>query len=353
MASGFQTLLVPLQGTETRPSTQTILLGRSGSFALKVKKVNSTQECWLVPRLDVMCSRDEQEVAGQCRSCPVSEGFWQDWQNQCKKKPLMAVKAASDRLLIKLTKTRSAPTLSTAIEVRLVSGDVEFTEQIVWTASSAVRWLRLAQSTGTVYSNAPVAPVDVVVDATGLNDTFAMGPLNATITLFASMPTAGPNSSVFERETSVLNMVAELTIVAEVDLTPSDLTVQTLDGGILRSGAAVAIESSLTVTIEAFDFERLAVSRPGLQITVRLFTDDDSKTLKGVANLFFHGENRYRAELPGSWLQDAGSYILNVSTAGTDLETLRFDVTNSKLSLYIAAAISSVRSFGQSRSLFA
>jgi hypothetical protein len=322
------------------------LLSRSGSFALKLNRANSSQECSLIPRLDVKCGQDEQEVAGQSQICPLTDGFWQDMQNKCKKKPLMAVKAASDRLLIRITKKRSAPTSSTTIEVRLVSGDVDSTEQIVWTASSTVSWLRLANTSGTVSSNAPVAAVDIVVDAIGLNDTFAMGPLNTTITLSSSMPTAGSNRSVFEKESSVLHMVAELTVVAEVDLLPSDLTVQLLDGSILSTGALVTTESSLMVTIVAFDFERLAVSRPGLQITVSLFTDDDSKTLKGVATLFFHRDNRYRGEVPGSWLQDAGRYVLAVGNS-SDFVTLRFDVTNSKLSLYLAAGIGSVRPHNQ------
>jgi hypothetical protein len=141
-------------------------------FALKLKKANSTQECSLIPRLEVTCGQDEQEVAGQCRRCPLTEGFWQDKNKQCKRKALMAVKAASDRLLVTLSKSRSAPTSSSTIEVRLARGDVDSTEPIVWAARSLAGGLRLGNTTGTVYSNAPVAAVGVVVDATGLEDTF-------------------------------------------------------------------------------------------------------------------------------------------------------------------------------------
>jgi hypothetical protein len=341
-----------LLGTEAFDATKAIALSRSGLFALKLKKVNSTQECSLIPRLDIKCAEDEQEVAGQCRRCPLTDGFWQDKNKQCKKKALMAVKAARDGLLVKLLKSRSAPTSSLTIEVRLVRGDVDSTEPIVWAARSSTGWLRLGNSTGTVYSNAPVAAVDVVVDATGLNDTFTTGPLNATVELTSSMPAANLSRSVFERGSSVLEMVAELTIVAEVELIPSDVSVQTFDGGQLSIGAAAAAErrseifvitdevaagSKLTVTVKAFDYERLPISRPDVQIGMNLSMGG---VLKGAANLFYLTANEYRAEVPA--MQDAGSYDLIISGSTGSL-TLRFTVSSSKQALYIAAGISSVR----------
>jgi hypothetical protein len=227
-ATGYEALLVPLQGTEAFDSTMAIVLSRSGSFALKPKKANSTQECSLIPRLDIKCAEDEQEVDGACTprpKCAVAEGYWQDAKKECKKKALIAVKAASDELLVKLLKSRSAPTSSLTFEVRLARGDVDATEPIVWAARSSAGWLRLGNITGTVYSNAPVAAVGVVVDATGVNDTFTIGPLNATIEINSSMPSANSSSSVFVRASSVLEMVAELTIAAKVELVPSDVPV--------------------------------------------------------------------------------------------------------------------------------
>jgi hypothetical protein len=127
--TGYEARLVPLLGTEAFDATKAIVLSRSGLFALKLKKVNSTQECSLIPGLEVTCGQDEQEVAGQCRRCPLTEGFWQDKNKQCKRKALMAVKVASDSLRILLTKSLSTPTVTSTIEVRLTSGDVESTER--------------------------------------------------------------------------------------------------------------------------------------------------------------------------------------------------------------------------------
>ncbi len=65
--AGIETLLVPLQGTETPPSSETIVLSRSGSFALKLRKANSTQ----VSR----SSRDWRSVAMKMsRRSPGSAG---------------------------------------------------------------------------------------------------------------------------------------------------------------------------------------------------------------------------------------------------------------------------------------
>jgi hypothetical protein len=354
-ALGFETLLIPLQGTETRPSTEAIVLSRSGSFALKLRKANSTQECSLIPRLEVTCGQDELEVAGRCRRCPLTEGFWQDTNKQCKKKPLMAVKAATDRLVIQLFKSRSVPTSSSTIEVRLVRGDVDSAEPIVWAARSSAGWLRLGNTSGTVYSNAPVAAVGVVVNASGMEDTFTTGPLNATIELTSSMPAADSSSSVFEQKSSVLEMVAELRIVAEVELIPSDLTVQILGGGTLHTGTGAATGSSyvvtideevpagskLIVTVKAFDYARLPISRPDARISMNLYMNLSMDGVwKGAANLLYVTANEYRAEVPA--IQDAGSYELIISSI-TGSVTLRFTVSSSKQALYIALGISSVR----------
>jgi hypothetical protein len=232
-----------------------------------------------------------------------------------------------------------------------VRGDVDSSEPIVWAARTSAGWLRLINTTGTVYSNAPVAAVGVVVDATGLIDTFTTGPLNATIVLSSSMPAADSSSAVFELKSSVLEMVAELTIVAEVELIPSDVLVQTLDGSRLSTtGAAaapdskimtitdeVAAGSKLIVTVKAFDYERLLISRPGMQIGMNLSMGG---VWKGAANLLYLTANEYRAEVPA--MQDAGSYDLIISSS-TGSVTLRFTVSSSKQALYIALGISSVR----------
>jgi hypothetical protein len=287
----------------------------------------------------------------------VAEGFWLDESSKCKKKALMAVKAASDRLLITLVKMQSAPTFRTTIEVRLVSGDVEATGQVVWTVRSSAAWLQLGNTTGTVHSSAPVAPVDVVGDATGLNDTFATGPLNATITLSSMIPTAG-SKSVFEREAGLLTMPVELTIVAEIDIGASELRIQTDDGSMLLDNKIdmlpnapeieVTAEAKLTVTLKTFDYEQLPILRPSLRIEMELFMDGaNGQTPKGAANLLFLSGNYYRVEVPGKWLKDAGKYTLKITGGNGAVNTVAVHliVSSNQLQLYIALGISSVRPF--------
>jgi hypothetical protein len=139
-------------------------------------------------------------------------------------------------------------------------------------------------------------------------------------------------------------MAAELWIVADVSLEQDDATVQTADGSVLGVEAEVPAGSKLTVTVSAFDYERLPISRPGLQIAMRLTMGDTTKPLfKGAASLVHLAGNKYRAEVPGTWLVDAGSYHLAITSSTNSGATLKFTVSSSRQSLYIALGISSVR----------
>jgi hypothetical protein len=256
----------------------------------------------------------------------------------------MAVKAASDRLLVKLLKSRSTPTSSLTIEVRLARGDVDATEPIVWAARSSAGWLRLGNTTGTVYSNAPVAAIGVVVNATGLNDTFTTGPLNATIAFTSNMPSAN-RDQVFEQGSNELAMIVELSIISDVSLELKDVTVQTADASALGAGGEVAVGSKLIVTVVAFDYERLPISRRDLQIEMSLEMMGDTQVFKGNTKLAFWADNKYRAEVPPTWIEVAGSYHIKIASASSNV-TLHFTVSSSKQSLYIALGISSVRPLG-------
>ncbi len=342
MATRYEALLIPLQGTEAFDTAKAIVLSRSGSFALKLKKANSTQECSLIPRLDIKCAEDEQEVDGKCTprpKCAISEGFWLDSSSKCKKKALMAAKVASDSLRIKLTKSRSTPTLTSTIEVRLTSGDVDSAERVFWTAISSADWLRLGHASGTVYIDASVAIVSAVADATGLSDTFTSGPLNTIVTITSTMRTAEPNV-VFQNATDKLLMAVELTIVAEVWLPHSAVVVQTGDGVALTDRGSVPVGSSLSVRVNTVDYEGLAITRPDLRMTLSLVSSD-GRVAKRASLLFLTGST-YGAEITGSWILDPGSFGLSVGNADSDF-TIRFEAVEQDPKLiYLAAGLSVV-----------
>ena len=110
----------------------------------------------------------------------------------------------------------------------------------------------------------------------------------------------------------------------------------------------MAAGSKLIVTVKAFDYERLPISRPGVQIGMNLSMGG---VWKGAANLLYLSANEYRAEVPATWMEDAGSYHLEIAnleiaSGARSFVTLHFTVSSSKSSLYIALGISSVRPLG-------
>jgi hypothetical protein len=344
--SGFETLFVPRQGTETRPSTEAIVLSRSGSFALKLRKANSTQECSLIPKLEVKCDSGELEVAGRCQSCPESEGFWLDAKgSQCKKKPRIEVKAASKKLSIKHVKARrSEDGIKATVEVRLTSGDIDATpaDRIAWLATSSAQWLRLGRTDGTVDSKDPVAEFAVLIDATGFRDTYnasASGqqPLFGTITVTSSM--RDKRTDLFEDGTHSMALPVELTIEAAPVLRRDDVVVvQTADGAVLADGGSVTVGSSLLVRVNAMDYERLPINRPDLRLTLSLFSSD-GRVAKRVSLLFVTGST-YVSEITGSWILDPGSFGLNVSSADSHF-AIRFEAVRQDPKLiYLAAGLS-------------
>jgi hypothetical protein len=341
-AAGFEVLLVPLQGTETKPSTEMMLLGRSGTFALKLRQANSTKECSLIPRLEVKCDDTEQEVDGQCQPrelCRASDGFWEDSSAsggiKCRKRPQLAAKAASDGLVVVLAKSAAMSNLSSAVEIRLVSGDVDAASIVQWTASSSSPWVVLEQLSGTLSSASPVVTIILVVAGSGRNDTAISGPLRSWIRVSSTMRN---RSDLFELNTSRLEMPVEVTIEAAVRPTSADVRVEDQDGNDVVDGGEVVTGGTLTLTLSAFDFERLPICRTTLQVAAEL------SQLSGRSNkslpMQHQYDNSYRLTVPSSWIGDPGSYTLWIHGGAV---TIHFAaVATSKKQIYLVAGLSGV-----------
>jgi hypothetical protein len=68
------------------------------------------------------------------------------------------------------------------------------------------------------------------------------------------------------------------------------------------------------------------------------------QVFKGKTSLVFWADNRYRAEVPATWMEMAGSYHLKIASGASSFVTLHFKiVSSSKQAFYIALGISSVR----------
>jgi hypothetical protein len=343
-AMGYATVLLPTEGAVTRAVTDPVVLSRSGSFALRLKQVNSTQECVLMQTFVVKCGEDEQEIDNQCKACPTERGFWFDPRyQQCRKRPRMAAVASSDRLVVTLQKTRATPAHNGTIEIRLASGDVPEDSKIEWRASTSNPSLRLCQPQGTVHTNDPVARVDIEVSSASHSDTAVSGPLLAGITIFSTMPEA---SGLFELGTSVLTMAVEVLIEAAPYLIASDVTVQTSDEEQLANGAEVNYGDAITVIAQAFDFERLAICRKGLPI-LAILSASSGQQPKSV--LLDHQSawtacNWFALQLPDGWIDEPGSYLLRVASVIQGVEVdgvvISFVVVDSRnKQKYVAAGI--------------
>jgi hypothetical protein len=329
-------------------------------------------------------------VDGQCQPrsvCPIDQGFWEDATQTvagvpaCKKNPQIAIKTASDVLSIKLSKVRSKPSQNFSVEVRLTSGQVDAGYSVAWAAKtiSSSGWLHLFAATqrGTVDSARPVAEIQVAVVSTDLRDTFTTnnnGTLQATIQVTSTMKGhAGVVDVNFQpndaNQTNVTTMRVDVDIVSTPYLQPEDVRVITSGAAQLSSGDTIVLGDSLRIDARALDCDRLEIFRPGLPLSLRLFSGSGSverametlgvsqegATLLKTGNMqhknkdqqFNPPTNLYVGEVPRSWIESPGHYIVRIESSNEINETtsveFRFEVTKSNTNLYIAAGIASVR----------
>jgi hypothetical protein len=256
----------------------------------------------------------------------------------------MALKTASDKLSFTHTKAKATPTYTTSVEVRLTSGDVDSASRVEWSALSSEKWLRLGSMRGTVDSNDPVAEIPLTVSALSLNDTAFSGSLRATITVSSRIAN---RSDLFENGTQTRWMDVEVSINAAPYVTDADVTVQTSSGEILSNGSEVTAGDTLTVVVVAVDFERLPISRAGMQVAGFV----GSQGVQRPIQIQHRQGNTYRGEIPSSWIdKDGGEYRLVVGTPDTSVAELRFVIVTSSRSLYVGIVIALVRLFCHARS---
>jgi hypothetical protein len=325
---------------------------------------------------EVRCGdSEEKDLSGlYCRPrCKDQPGFsWFDaTANQCRRRPRMAVKAASDRLSISHMKTSSTPTKNESIEIRLVSGDVDAGSVVSWNASSSVSWLRLGQPNGTVDSDSPIGLLAVLFDSTNLTATSSSTPHQAVITVVSRM--AVGRDDIFEKgengentrelAIAVKAYVNALPYIApeqapqpgrtqpthdEAEVPPHRrVTLQTSGGKVLSSLGKEAIDAgdTLVLTARAFDFKGLAIASPTLDIRIELWKGENgARDRKNITkeSMKFVRDNLYYREISSSWLADAGSYTLSITSDDGDPIIYRFAAVEDPLSLYVAIGLASV-----------
>ena len=250
----------------------------------------------------------------------------------------MAIKAASDAVAVAVKKSLAAPNAYSAVEIRLVSGDVDAASMVEWNASSSCTWLVLGETSGTVASANPVAVMNVTALGSGQNDTSASGPLRSTITVSSRMRNQPGRSDLFELNTSSLVVAVEVTIEAAVFLNPSDVRVQKRSGDDLIHGSEVVAGDTLTVTAQAFDFERRPVTRATLQIPVALSC---AETSLEFSTLKWKFGNTFVVELPSAWIEEPGEYVLwmNATADSSGVAPITFTVSSGNQTMYVGLGI--------------
>jgi hypothetical protein len=226
----------------------------------------------------------------------------------------MAVRASKPELEIVLNKARGNSLASGTVELRLKSGDVDadVEAKVAWSAFPDAWWLLLDTASGSVSSIQTVASLVVTANGTGMSDTSESGPLKGSIAFHSA--SAIMSESDFVGGTSSLGIAVLLTVVATPYIEASDVSITTSAGRVFDSGATVSLISgeSFTVTILAFDCDRLPIPRAGQQILLSIVGEAKSATMLHVAG------NRYCGDVPDSWIKRPGNYLLRVVSGSSD-----------------------------------
>jgi hypothetical protein len=239
-----------------------------------------------------------------------------DDKGTCKNRPLMALKAASARLVLTVPKERGSSNATGTIEVQLARGDVAEDSAIEWNASSSVSWLRLRQLSGSVHTLKPVAAVTIDVNASELNDTMIWDdtskasinePHSATITVESSF--RGYANDLFIGGTNRLQLVVEASVEARAEVTSEDVRVETYSSRKAVSNDDVVVAGdSLRVSITTKDYNRRNISRADQVIRMQLVCHGIS--LKRELEMIHYQGNIFRGEIPATWMSVTGDYEL-------------------------------------------
>jgi hypothetical protein len=354
-AKQVETVLIPSQGTEVRNVTDDVALTEVGSFGLHLRYLDARGEpkqCPLASKLVVACREGEDEVDGQCQPCDPVAAWFDPLARKCSRRPRMALKAASDRLVVTLIKTRNTMVRATTIEVRLASGDVDSVSPVSWTAKSSASWLSLAAERGIVSSASPVAEVRVTMSAEGHADTSESGqPLSAILTVESRLQA---RSDLFQNATNRIEMQVELRVESAVYILQEHVEIRKGDGILLPFDAVgtARIVDTLSVTVRAFDCETipLSINRGGEVLVLRIGHEASGDWVN--TTLQYSGvDNMYSAEsviqiLPTSSSEVETYSLLLQSLTRDGLVTgevsLTFEVKTTNKTLIIAGSIGAV-----------
>jgi len=354
-AKQVETVLIPSQGTEVRNVTDDVALAKVGSFGLHLRYLTSRGElkqCPLASKVVVACREGEDEVDGQCQPCDPGASWFDPLARKCSRRPRMALKAASDRLVVTLVKTKTTLVRATTIEVRLASGDVNVVSPVSWTAKSSASWLSLAENSGIVNSASPVAELRVQMNAAGRADASESGqPLSTFLTVESRFQA---RSDLFLNSTDRIEMQVELRVESAVYVLQEHVEIRKRDGSLLPFDAVETVRrvDTLSITVRAFDCEikPLPINRGGELLVLSIRHEASGEWVN--TTLQYSGiDNVYSAEtviqaLPTSSSEVEKYSLLLQSLSRDGVVTggipLTFEVKSTNKTLIIAGSIGAV-----------
>ncbi len=234
---------------------------------------------------------------------------WKDPQTAvCRRKALLAVLALTEVTVLEMAflKSKEVRSVSQSIQLRLKDGDIAADPDriIHWTVvdGSAAPWLSFAPVDGSLYSSEPVAAVFATAVGAGLGDTAMTGPFNANITFKSSARLMSPSD--FVNGTDQLAITVRLSVFAKPYVNETHVYVITRSSETpVAPAEPIEAGEKLTVSVKAFDFEGLPISRPDLQLRLEIW-GNLNKNRSIPLQLKADGTNVYMASISETWVRE-------------------------------------------------
>jgi hypothetical protein len=267
----------------------------------------------------------------------------------CKRKPAMTVSGSSTSLSITVRKTNLTKTAYGVAEVRLTSGNVEQSAPVQWTAAvprEDAAWLsvnvlsgpaRQMQVNGEVYGRSPASQFQVNVDASGLNDTRGAALYVSSVAIRSTIAGYVANGTMtFVNGSDQLPLPVSVTVVAVAYVTEADVAVWSKANREPVSPSGVPVGTSLIVTVQTRDCDRLVIDRPDQQLKLVLTSTLGGYTPRSVTLLYKECSQcagLFEAELPGTALDSPGLYELRIRSDDSAVTCLltTFDSSGAQL----------------------
>ena len=172
------------------------------------------------------------------------------------------------------------------------------------------------QVNGEVYGRSPASQFQVNVDASGLNDTRGAALYVSSVAIRSTIAGYVANGTMtFVNGSDQLPLPVSVTVVAVAYVTEADVAVWSKANREPVSPSGVPVGTSLIVTVQTRDCDRLVIDRPDQQLKLVLTSTLGGFRPRNVTLLYKecdHCAGVFEAELPGTAMHKPGAYQLRI-----------------------------------------